>query len=84
MMIYKLLTLKLIKAYQNFKPLRNSLMGFLTLNTGNVATCRFQPSCSQYTYDAVEKYGTFQGLVKGLKRIFKCHPLSVGGFDPLI
>ena len=45
--------------------------------------CRFEPTCSQYTYQAVEKYGVIKGLVLGLKRIIRCHPFSKGGFDPL-
>lgn len=45
--------------------------------------CRFYPSCSEYTYQAIEKYGAFVGAMKGIKRIVKCHPLHPGGFDPL-
>ncbi|MBI4991179.1 membrane protein insertion efficiency factor YidD [Candidatus Gottesmanbacteria bacterium] len=45
--------------------------------------CRFQPSCSEYTYQAVEKYGTIKGLSLGLLRIVKCHPFSKGGYDPI-
>jgi putative membrane protein insertion efficiency factor len=44
--------------------------------------CRFYPSCSEYTYQAVEKYGALKGLIKGFKRIIRCHPLSRGGYDP--
>jgi len=43
--------------------------------------CRFYPSCSQYYYEAIEKYGTIKGLIKGLKRILRCHPFSRGGID---
>ncbi|MBU0709955.1 MAG: membrane protein insertion efficiency factor YidD [Candidatus Omnitrophica bacterium] len=47
--------------------------------------CRFSPSCSEYTKEAILKYGLLQGGLKGLKRIFSCHPLSgKNGFDPLI
>lgn len=45
--------------------------------------CRFQPSCSEYTYQAVSKYGTINGLFLGIKRIFRCHPFSKGGIDPV-
>ena len=45
--------------------------------------CRFFPSCSEYTVDAVNKYGVFKGLRLGLGRICRCHPWNPGGFDPL-
>lgn len=43
--------------------------------------CRFIPSCSKYTYQAVERYGTIKGLILGLTRILRCHPFSKGGID---
>lgn len=43
--------------------------------------CRFVPSCSEYTYGAVEKYGVIKGLLKGIKRFLKCNPLFKGGID---
>lgn len=46
-------------------------------------SCRFSPSCSQYTLEALEKYGFFKGAVRGLFRLMRCHPFSRGGFDPL-
>jgi putative membrane protein insertion efficiency factor len=45
--------------------------------------CRFTPSCSQYTYEAVERYGAFKGAFLGMKRIIRCNPFSKGGFDPV-
>ena len=45
--------------------------------------CRFYPSCSEYTRQALVKYGLFKGLFLGSKRILKCHPFHAGGFDPL-
>jgi hypothetical protein len=44
--------------------------------------CRFYPSCSEYAINAVEKYGTFKGIFKGIKRVLRCHPFSRGGYDP--
>lgn len=45
--------------------------------------CRFTPTCSEYTYQAVEKYGALKGIILGFKRILRCHPWSTGGFDPV-
>ncbi len=45
--------------------------------------CRFTPHCSEYTYQAVEKYGPLKGLLKGIWRVLRCNPFSKGGNDPL-
>jgi putative membrane protein insertion efficiency factor len=45
--------------------------------------CRFTPSCSEYSYQAVEKYGVIKGLWLALKRVIKCNPWSKGGMDLL-
>ncbi|MDT3959987.1 membrane protein insertion efficiency factor YidD [Staphylococcus kloosii] len=47
------------------------------------ATCRFYPTCSSYTKEAIEVYGPFKGGWLGLKRILKCHPFHKSGFDPV-
>jgi putative membrane protein insertion efficiency factor len=46
-------------------------------------SCRFIPTCSEYTKQAVSKYGAFKGTYLGLKRILKCHPFHPGGYDPV-
>lgn len=43
--------------------------------------CRFQPSCSQYMIDAVQKHGPIKGAWRGIKRIAKCHPFGGSGYD---
>ena len=45
--------------------------------------CRFYPSCSQYTSQAILKYGIIKGSWFGLKRLIRCHPWSKGGHDPV-
>lgn len=45
-------------------------------------SCRFTPSCSAYMVEAVRKYGVWQGVPKGLRRILRCHPFHPGGVDP--
>lgn len=46
-------------------------------------TCRFYPTCSQYSIQAFKKYGFLKGMWLTLRRVSKCHPFHPGGYDPL-
>jgi putative membrane protein insertion efficiency factor len=61
----------LIRAYQ------------LTLSPLLGPRCRFYPSCSRYTLEAIETHGALRGSWLGAKRICRCHPFHEGGFDPV-
>ena len=45
--------------------------------------CKFYPTCSEYTKQAIEKYGAGKGIFLGIWRILRCNPFSKGGYDPL-
>lgn len=67
----KKIILLLIRFYQKYISI------FLGKN------CRFIPTCSAYTYEAIERFGVLKGVFLGIKRILKCHPWHPGGFDPV-
>ena len=63
------------------KKLVMKLLWFYKKYISRGYNCRFSPSCSEYMYLAVEKYGVVKGLWLGIKRVFKCNPWSKGGVD---
>ena len=67
----KVIGIFLIKAYQ------------LILRPLFPSACRFTPTCSEYSIQAIEKYGFFKGVYLGIKRISRCHGGNVGGLDEL-
>jgi len=73
------IVLGLIKTYQKTLSLDHGPLAILFPS----GFCRFQPTCSEYTYQAIEKYGLLEGGLIGFWRINRCHPFNKGGFDPL-
>ena len=73
----KWVVLKLIRVYQlTVSPL-------LTLIAGPGGGCRFEPTCSRYCAEAVERFGVWHGGWLGLKRVARCHPWGGKGIDPV-
>jgi uncharacterized protein len=67
----KWLALGMIRFYQRF------------LSPLLPASCRFYPTCSHYTYEAIQIHGVIRGMWLGIKRISRCHPMNPGGYDPV-
>jgi len=47
------------------------------------SACRFEPTCSEYMLEAVQRHGAWRGIGLGVKRLLRCHPFCEGGFDPV-
>ncbi len=54
-----------------------------TISKALPPSCRFMPTCSHYTVEALKKYGLIKGGWLGIKRILRCHPWNPGGYDPV-
>ncbi len=76
----KRLVLKLITLYQKTSFLHNEVFKVLFLTD---QVCKYEPTCSRYTYQAIDTYGVIRGGFKGIKRILRCHPWAKGGYDPV-
>lgn len=68
--------------------LRKTSMGLIELYRKYLSpmlppSCRYTPSCSLYTLQAIEKYGALRGGFMGILRVLRCHPFARGGFDPV-
>ena len=75
----KILTLILINLIKGYKYLISPFLG---------NSCRYFPSCSEYSIEAIKKLGLYRGILKSFKRILSCHPIKFlgggEGFDPVI
>jgi len=75
----KRLTLQLIRLYQKTISPDHGFFYYVK----QTPTCRFYPTCSEYTYQSIEKNGLIKGLFQGATRILRCNPFNHGGYDPV-
>ncbi|MFA6537692.1 MAG: membrane protein insertion efficiency factor YidD [Patescibacteria group bacterium] len=78
--IVRLQALKMIRWYQKYLSFDHSPFWKQFFPDG---FCRYHPSCSQYTYESIEKFGILKGGIRGAWRILRCNPFSKGGDDPV-
>lgn len=60
-----------------------AIHGYQVVMSGSRSHCRYAPTCSEYTREAIELHGFGRGVWMGMKRIGRCHPWHEGGFDPV-
>jgi len=75
----RFITLKMIRVYQKTLSFDTGLPSIFFPQ----GYCKFHPTCSEYAYQAIEKYGIMKGGLMAFSRVMRCNPLSKGGFDPV-
>lgn len=59
------------------------IKGYQKITLFKTPSCRFYPSCSNYSIEAIEKHGVIKGGLLATRRICRCHPFNPGGYDPV-
>jgi uncharacterized protein len=75
----KTIVLFLIRFYQKVLSPDQGILSVLF----SEKTCRFYPTCSEYTHQSVNRFGVIKGIWLGFKRVIRCHPWNDGGYDPI-
>lgn len=75
----KKIIILLIKIYQKIFSFDHAFWA----NPDRYRICIFQPSCSDYMIESIQKYGILNGVLNGTKRIIRCNPFNKGGYDPV-
>jgi putative membrane protein insertion efficiency factor len=76
----KTILLNLIRVYQKLEPTRRIVFGSIF---PFYSTCRYSPTCSEYSYTAIKKYGSVHGGFLAVKRILSCNPWGGKGYSPV-
>lgn len=74
-----------MKGFNNLKKIFIALIKYYQkyISPAFPPTCRYQPTCSTYMIEAINRHGSLKGIIMGISRILRCHPLVKGGYDPV-